>query len=104
MAAADLKTIIADDHLNEIIRLEIYRVRNATFEKNYDSPYGSRKPHEDLIKTCKACKRDTTELERALSAMRDAVVYLKHVTDIETSYLCRAADAHMIKPRDEDLT
>ena len=104
--AADSASIAADDYLHRVLRAEIYRVCNATGDNSaYSScPYGSHKAHEDLLLTCIGCKRDTTELKRAMKARDDAEVYLKHVTNMETSYLRQAVDTHKIRPKEEDLT
>ena len=85
-------SVISDNYMNELIRSEIYRAYNAIHDASYISLYGYHKPHEDLILACKACMRDTTELERALDALKDAILHLKHVTDMETSLLRMAID------------
>ena len=104
--AADSASIMCDEYLHGVIRDKIYRVCNATNDNsNYSScPYGSHRAHEDLLLTCIGCKRDTTELKRAMKARDDAEVYLKHVTNMETSYLRQAVDTHKIRPKEEDLT
>ena len=95
-----------EDHLHEVIRREIYRVCNAVGENSaYSSgPYGTRKPHDDLLLTCRACQIDATELERAINAVRNAELHLKHVTNAVTTYLRRAADSKSLKPTEDDLT
>ena len=94
------------NHLNEIIRLEIYRICNSVGDNSAcsTSPYGARKPHDDLMLTCKACQIDITELERAVNAVRNAELHLKHVTNAVTTYLRRAADSKTLRPTEDDLT
>ena len=93
-----------DEYIHGILRANIYRVCNATSDSTiYSScPYGSHKAHEELLATCKGCKRDTTELERAMKARTDAELQLKHVTDVETAFLRKAINSHKII--EENLT
>jgi hypothetical protein len=101
-----LGSVASDDFMHKILRDEIYRVCSAVNDKSGYSgcAYGSQKPHLDLLLVCKGCKRDTTELERAIKARDDAELHLKNVTTLETSYLRNAIETHKIRPREEDLT
>jgi len=104
-AISESETVICNEYVNNLLQSHIAGVCRSVMDTPYSQgPYGQRKPHEDLLSTCKAYKRDTTELERAMSAHRDAVMHLKHVTDIETLYLRKASEAHLMRPRAEDLT
>ena len=95
-----------DEYMHAILRAELYRVCNATFDNSAysSSAYSSHKAHADLLATCKACNRDTTELERAIEARNNAELHLKHVTEIETSYLRKAVDSRNITAVEETLT
>ena len=102
--ASESDDLISEEYIHKVFHKHVYSKCNATTDNSYTSPYGSRQPHEDLIECCKACGRDTTELKRALEAVKDAVMHLKHVTDVETSFLRKKVDSIKIKPRGEDLT
>ena len=95
----EFESVLSDDYLYDMLRVEIYRVCHGTMDSTaYNTcPYGSPKPHDALIATCKGCGRDTTELERAVNAVKDATLHLKHVTDVETSCLRKAVDSRKLK-------
>ena len=102
----EFRHTVSDEYMHAMIRSDLYRVCNATGDSSAFSScaYSSHKAHADLLATCKGCNRDTSELERAIEARNNAELHLKHVTEIETSYLRKAIDAHKIKPVEENLT
>jgi hypothetical protein len=97
-------SVVDDRYMHELIKRDVYRVCLAVGDVSHCTHYTSCNQHEDLIKVCKACNRDTTELERALSAFKNAAVHLKHVANMERECLRQAVDAHQVRPKDEDLT
>ncbi len=103
---SEVGAVVTDDFIFKVLRDDIYRVCNAVADSSQYAtcPYGSHKPHDDLLIACKGCKRDTTELQRAMKARDDAELYLKHVTCMETTYLRKAVDTYKIRPKEEDLT
>ena len=102
----EYKHTVTEDYLHAMLRAEIYRVCNATGDNSAftSCPYASHTAHEKLLATCKGCKRDTTELERAIQARKNAELHLKHVTEAETSSLRKSIDSHKIQPMEENLT
>jgi len=102
----ELKHTVSDEYMHAMLRSELYRVCNATGDSLAfsSSAYSSHKAHADLLATCKGCNRDTSELERAIEARNNAELHLKHVTEIETSYLRKAVDSHRITAFEENLT
>jgi len=96
---------VSGELMDKLLQSEIHRVYNTLTDSHWsDSPYPKWNHHDAFVVTCKGCNRDTTELERALRAAKDAMLHLKHVTDTEREYLRRAVDLKKMKPQDEDLT
>ena len=104
-AAAACELNVSEELMDKLVRSEIHRVYNTLTDSHWsESPYPKFNHHDAFVVTCKGCKRDTTELERALSAAKDAMLHLKHVTDTEREYMRRAVDLKKMKPPIEDLT
>ena len=104
-AAAAGELTVSEELIDKLVCSEIHRVYTTLTDSAWsDSPYPKWNHHDAFVVTCKGCNRDTTELERALRAAKDAMLHLKHVTDTEREYLRRAVDLKKMKPQDEDLT
>ena len=101
---ANTFSVVDEEYMHAVLRREIYRIHNAAGDASCYSLSSTGQAHEDLVLTCKACRRDTTELERALAAFKSAAVYLKHVTNMEREYLRQAVDTHKLRPNEEDVT
>ncbi len=89
MTSAAGELTVSQELMDKLLRSEIYRVYNTMMDSNWsDSPYPKWNQHDAFLATCKGCNRDTTELERALRAAKDAMLHLKHVTDMERERAC----------------
>jgi hypothetical protein len=106
MTSAPPPSLTASEELmDKLLCSEIHRVYNTLTDSHWsESPYPKFNHHDAFVVTCKGCNRDTTELERALRAAKDAMLHLKHVTDTEREYMRRAVDLKKVKPPAEDLT
>jgi hypothetical protein len=91
-----MELLASDDLMKKLLRDEIHRVCNATMSAPWDAAHVDWKKYDELILVCKGCRRDTTELERALNAAKDALLHLKHATDFQTCSMRRAIETSRV--------